>query len=52
MELQQLIHEAWTNRELLKDDQYSNAVKTVIEELDRGRLRTASPSTDSAGTGA
>ncbi len=43
MQLQQLIPEAWNNRELLKEDKYANAVRTVIEELDKGRLRTASP---------
>jgi 2,3,4,5-tetrahydropyridine-2-carboxylate N-succinyltransferase len=43
MELQQLISEAWQNRELLKEEKYTNAVKTVIQDLDRGRLRTASP---------
>jgi 2,3,4,5-tetrahydropyridine-2,6-dicarboxylate N-succinyltransferase len=44
MELQQLILEAWNNRELLKDNKYSDAVRAVIEEVDKGRLRTASPS--------
>jgi 2,3,4,5-tetrahydropyridine-2,6-dicarboxylate N-succinyltransferase len=44
MELQQLIAEAWNNRELLKDIKYTEAVKKVIEEVDKGRLRTASPS--------
>jgi 2,3,4,5-tetrahydropyridine-2-carboxylate N-succinyltransferase len=44
MELQQLVSEAWTNRELLKENQYADAVKKVIEEVDKGRLRTASPS--------
>ncbi|MEO6489271.1 MAG: 2,3,4,5-tetrahydropyridine-2,6-dicarboxylate N-succinyltransferase [Ferruginibacter sp.] len=44
MDLQRHILEAWKNRELLKDDEYSNAVRTVIEEVDRGRLRTAEPS--------
>lgn len=43
MELQSLILEAWTNRELLKDSKYADAVKAVIEEVDKGRLRTASP---------
>ncbi len=43
MELQQLIAEAWANRELLKEDKYTAAVKAVIEEVDKGRLRTASP---------
>lgn len=43
MDLQKLINEAWANRELLKDDTYSNAVRDVIEEVDKGRLRTAEP---------
>ena len=44
MELQELILEAWGNRELLKDKKYSDAVRAVIEEVDKGRLRTAAPS--------
>ncbi|MBS1747751.1 MAG: 2,3,4,5-tetrahydropyridine-2,6-dicarboxylate N-succinyltransferase [Bacteroidetes bacterium] len=43
MELQTLISEAWQNRELLKEKKYTDAVKAVIEEVDKGRLRTASP---------
>ena len=43
MELQQLILEAWANRALLKENKYSDAVRAVIEEVDKGRLRTASP---------
>lgn len=43
MDLQNLILEAWQNRELLKDNTYSDAVRAVIEEVDKGRLRTASP---------
>ena len=43
MELQQLILEAWANRALLKEDKYNDAVRAVIEEVDKGRLRTASP---------
>ena len=39
--LQQLIQEAWANRELLKQPQYQEAVKAVIEEVDKGRLRVA-----------
>ncbi|HRI21056.1 MAG TPA: 2,3,4,5-tetrahydropyridine-2,6-dicarboxylate N-succinyltransferase [Panacibacter sp.] len=46
MELKQLINEAWGNRELLKNINYSDAVRAVIEEVDKGRLRTASPSGD------
>jgi 2,3,4,5-tetrahydropyridine-2-carboxylate N-succinyltransferase len=44
MELQALILEAWNNRELLQEEKYSNAVRSVIEEVDKGRLRTASSS--------
>lgn len=47
MELQQLILEAWANRELLKDAKYSDAVRAVIEEVDKGRLRTAAPTSPS-----
>jgi len=43
MELQSLILEAWNNRELIKEKKYADAVKAVIEEVDKGRLRTASP---------
>lgn len=42
MELESLIFEAWNNRELLKEEKYANAVRAAIEELDKGRLRTAS----------
>ena len=43
MEWQQLIAEAWANRELLKEKRYTEAVRAVIEETDKGRLRVASP---------
>ncbi len=43
MELQQLIAEAWANRELLKENKYAEAVRQVMEELDKGRMRIASP---------
>ena len=43
MELKELILAAWGDRELLKDKKYSDAVRAVIEEVDKGRLRTASP---------
>ena len=43
MEWKALIAEAWQDRNLLKDEQHSNAVREVIEELDKGRLRVASP---------
>ena len=42
--MKELIIEAWDKRELLKENKYSDAVKNVIAELDKGRLRVASPS--------
>ena len=41
--MKELILQAWDNRELLKENKYSTAVRSVIEELDKGRLRVASP---------
>ena len=46
MEWQQQIAEAWQNRELLKEKQYAEAIRAVIEETDKGRVRVASPSAD------
>jgi 2,3,4,5-tetrahydropyridine-2-carboxylate N-succinyltransferase len=41
--MKELILEAWNNRELLKEKKYADAIRNVIEEVDKGRLRTASP---------
>jgi len=46
MELKQRIEEAWANRNLIQDVEYSNAIIAVIEDLDKGRLRVASPTAD------
>jgi 2,3,4,5-tetrahydropyridine-2,6-dicarboxylate N-succinyltransferase len=43
MELRELIEAAYTNRELLKDAQYADAVKELVEKVDKGVLRTAEP---------
>lgn len=43
MDLRKLIEEAWSNRDLLKEQQYPDAVRAVIEEVDKGRLRVAEP---------
>lgn len=43
MALQEQILAAWNDRELLKEPDYINAVKAVMEEVDKGRLRVASP---------
>ena len=41
--MKELILEAWSNRALLKEAKYTDAVRAVIEEVDKGRLRVASP---------
>jgi 2,3,4,5-tetrahydropyridine-2-carboxylate N-succinyltransferase len=46
MSLQNLILEAWSNRDLLKEATHSDAVRAVIEDVDKGRLRVASPEGD------
>ncbi len=40
---QQQVEAAYTNRELLKNENYSNVIRAVIEEIDKGRLRVAKP---------
>lgn len=42
-DLRSLIEAAWENRELLKDIRTVEAIEQVIEEIDKGRLRTAEP---------
>ncbi len=42
-ELQQIIEAAWDNRELLKEEKTTNAIRTVIDLLDKGELRVAEP---------
>jgi 2,3,4,5-tetrahydropyridine-2,6-dicarboxylate N-succinyltransferase len=46
MALQQIIESAWENRELLKEQNTVEAIRAVIEELDKGRLRVAEPAGD------
>jgi 2,3,4,5-tetrahydropyridine-2-carboxylate N-succinyltransferase len=43
MDLKAKIEAAWNDRALLKEEAYSNAVREVIEEVDKGRLRVAEP---------
>lgn len=42
-ELQQQIEAAWLNRDLLKEEATKNAIRQVIEHLDKGKLRVAEP---------
>jgi len=41
--MKELIQEAWGNRELLKENKYGEAIHSFIEDLDKGRVRVASP---------
>ncbi len=43
MELQSTIEAAWDNRELLKNADIQTAIRSVIEQLDKGKLRVAEP---------
>ena len=42
-ELKQAIEAAWENRELLKDSTTQQAIRAVVELVDKGTLRTAEP---------
>jgi 2,3,4,5-tetrahydropyridine-2-carboxylate N-succinyltransferase len=46
MELKTIIEAAWENRELLKEKETEIAIKTIIADLDAGRLRVAEPTAD------
>ena len=41
--LQKIIQEAWSNRDLVKQTNTQDAIRAVIEEVDMGRIRVASP---------
>ncbi|MBS3914616.1 MAG: 2,3,4,5-tetrahydropyridine-2,6-dicarboxylate N-succinyltransferase [Bacteroidetes bacterium] len=41
-----IIRAAWENRELLKEKETLDCIEWVIEEVDKGRLRTAQPEGD------
>src|SRR6056300_1763578 len=41
--MQKIIEAAWENRALLKEEDTQNAIRTVIQQLDEGSLRVASP---------
>lgn len=44
--MQNIIENAWTNRELLKDSSTQKTIESVIEQLDKGLLRVAEPKPD------
>ncbi len=41
--MQKIIEAAWQNRELLKDPKTQNAIREVIQLLDKGEIRVAEP---------
>ncbi len=43
MVLKELIEQGWQNRQLMNEETYIRAVKEVMEEVDKGRLRVAEP---------
>ena len=47
MNIQNLIEEAWGNRQLLQDAKYQNAIEETINKLDLGELRCAYPESGS-----
>lgn len=44
--MQEIIEKAWLDRSLLKDENTRNCIRSVIEELDKGRMRVAEPGTN------
>src|SRR6476660_7538910 len=42
-ELQSIIEQAWENRALLQETKTTDAIRSVIELLDSGKLRVAEP---------
>ena len=45
-QLQSIIEQAWDNRELLKESKTQEAIRSVIELLDQGKVRVAEPSVE------
>ena len=43
MSIEKLVLDVWNNRDLLKDEIYTDAVRNTIDQLDEGKLRTAEP---------
>src|SRR5471030_1471578 len=40
-DLKKLIEDAWEDRNLLRYNEYINAIETIIEKLDKGKIRVA-----------
>lgn len=48
-DLRIVIEAAWDKRELLSEEKTRNAIVSLIEELDKGRIRVAEPKSDGSG---
>lgn len=46
MQFKELIESAWEDRSLLKDSNVISAIESIVEDLDKGRLRVATPTAD------
>ncbi|OLY93116.1 2,3,4,5-tetrahydropyridine-2-carboxylate N-succinyltransferase [Cnuella takakiae] len=46
MNIQAAIEQAWSNRELLQNADTQEAIRAVIEQVDKGQLRVAEPTND------
>lgn len=44
--MKEIIESAWENRELLKDNKVKQAIRDIIDQLDRGEIRIAQKGTD------
>jgi len=44
--MKEIIEQAWSNRELLKEASVQKTIREVIEQLDKGKLRVAEPVAD------
>jgi 2,3,4,5-tetrahydropyridine-2-carboxylate N-succinyltransferase len=48
--MKEIIEKAWENRSMLSNPEVQAVINTVIEELDKGRLRVAQPNDDGSWT--
>jgi 2,3,4,5-tetrahydropyridine-2,6-dicarboxylate N-succinyltransferase len=46
MDLREIIEHAWDNREALKDKETEIAIKSILDDLDKGKIRVAEPQID------
>ena len=44
--MEQIIEQAWNNRLLIKNQEVQDAIRNVIDKLDKGELRVAEPTSD------